>query len=202
VYRMLKLTCYIPSSRCTMRCCLWRSTFFLTVRTSGYRKTDCIRVNCDVYGNTSGIEEGRQALPTLSKNFKRVATCFITFFYIFFVTSLYVRLYNTYVYTYIHTYIYTYMHTYVYTYIRKYICLYVGLYIRLRDVHTYIRVHVLQRKGKEIHNKYINVFLFKKFFCNHQLYIFNTFYNAQFLICCPHCIVLATSRVVKDSMFS
>jgi len=35
-------------------------------------------------------------------------------------------------------------------------------------VHTFI--HILQKKEKEIHNKYFNVFLFKKFFCNHQLY--------------------------------
>jgi len=32
--------------------------YFSTVRTSGYRKTDCIRVNCDVYDKISRIEEG------------------------------------------------------------------------------------------------------------------------------------------------
>ena len=30
--------------------------------------------------------------------------------------------------------------------------------------------------------------------------IFNTFYNAQFLTCCPHHIVLVRSRLDKDSM--
>ncbi|KYN12130.1 hypothetical protein ALC57_15710 [Trachymyrmex cornetzi] len=46
---------------------------FLTVRTSGYRKTDRFLVNCDVYSNTSKIEEGA-GCPSLSKNLERVAT--------------------------------------------------------------------------------------------------------------------------------
>jgi len=44
---------------------------------------------------------------------------------------------------------------------------------------------------------------FKKFFCNHQLYIyiFNTFCNAQFLTFCPRRIVLVTSRLDKIPCF-
>ena len=103
MYRTLKLIIHVIFLLHVVRCAaLFGEVHFVAVRTSGYRKTDCIRVNCDIYGNTSGIEEERQALPTFSKNFKRVATCFITSFYIFFVTSLYI---HSYIRLYIHTYI-------------------------------------------------------------------------------------------------
>ena len=81
---MLKLTCYCSSSSFrTMCCCLQRSTFFFsTVRTSEYRKTNCTRVNCDIY-KPSRIEEG-VILPSFSKNCEPVATRFIESFYVFF----------------------------------------------------------------------------------------------------------------------
>ena len=73
----MKFTSYIPSLRRTMRCSLWRSTFFLTVRTSGYRKTDCIRVNCDVYGNN---RRGEADPPHFFQEFQ---TCCDMFYHVF-----------------------------------------------------------------------------------------------------------------------
>jgi len=57
--------------------------------------------------------------------------------------------------TYIHTYIHTHIHTYIYIYIYVHTYTFICLYIR-----SYTRVHVFQRKEKEIRNKYNNVFLF------------------------------------------
>ena len=97
-----------------------------------------------------------------------------------------------YIRSYIHAYIhahYIYVHTYTFIHIRSYIYIHIYVYTY---IHIYIHVHTYEYyKGrkKEIYNKYVlTYFLFKKFFCNHQLYIFNTFCNAQFLTCCPHCI--------------
>ncbi|KYQ58526.1 hypothetical protein ALC60_02476 [Trachymyrmex zeteki] len=72
VTRTLKLTRYIPSSRRSMRCSLWRSTFFQSFVQAGINKTDRIHINCGVY-NISKIEEG-SSRPPLSKNFERVVT--------------------------------------------------------------------------------------------------------------------------------
>ena len=122
VYR----TCILYSFFMSMHCSLWRSIFFSTVRE--YGKTDCIRVNCNIHGNISGIEEGRQILllfPKISNVLRYVLSRLSTYFL---------------------------FHEFIHTFI-----------------------HILQRKGKEIHNKYVNfiyvIFIFKKFFCNHQLYI-------------------------------
>jgi len=151
MYRTLKLTSYILSSRRMMHCSLWRNTFFFsTIRTSAYRKTDCIHINCDVYGNTSGtVEEGKSSLlPRISNVSRHVYHAF----YGFSLSRIY-----TYVHTYINTFIRIYIYTYVYTY--GYICLYVYAYIRL-CMHMFIRtfIHIIQRKGKEIYNKYVFLF--------------------------------------------
>ena len=70
----------------------------------------------------------------------RVQGIFVDALNMFIYIRLYVHTY-TYVYTYVHTYVYTYVYTYTYTW-----------------------VYVLQKKGKEIHNKYVNIFLFKNSF--------------------------------------
>ena len=109
---------------------------------------------------------------------------YYVFLHIFFVTSLYTRLYvRSHIRSYVcHTYVYMYGHSYV----------------RLH-VHTFIRIHAcITKEEKEIQNKYVNVFLFKKFFCKHQLYTFNIFCNEQFLTCCPYRTVLVTSRLDED----
>ena len=110
---MLKLTCYIHSSRRTMRCSLWRSTFFLTVRTSEQCKTNCIRVNCVIYGNNNrrGEKDFFQEFQTCRDMFYHV------FLHIFCRKPIYVRLYER---LYIHTYIHTYIRTYIRGLFKKY----------------------------------------------------------------------------------
>jgi len=54
---------------------------FSTVRTSGHRKTDCIRVNCDVYDKTSRIEEG-----VILSSFQELWTCRNRFYHVFLCT--------------------------------------------------------------------------------------------------------------------
>jgi len=51
---------------------------FSTVRTSEYRKTDCIRVNCDVYDKTSRIKEG-----VILPSFQELWTYCDTFYNVF-----------------------------------------------------------------------------------------------------------------------
>ena len=128
MYKMLKLTCYIPSLRRTMRCSLWRSTFFLTVRTSGYRKTDCIRVNCDVYGNISGIEEERPP-----HSFQEFQTCRDMFYRVFLHIFFCHKHIRTFIRTFIHTYIRTYIHKYIRTYVYTYTFIHTFIHIRLYE---------------------------------------------------------------------
>jgi len=102
VYRTLNLHYIVTFFLHVVRCTALFDIFSI-VRTSWYRKTDCIRVNCDAYGNISGIVEGFssffQEFRTYRDTFHHV------FLRIFFVTSLYIHLYNMYVYTFIHTYV-------------------------------------------------------------------------------------------------
>jgi len=131
--------------------------------------------NCALQGSSKCYVKGFFVIF----NFSLKTFCFKKLFNL---SGFWWRILYTHIYIYIYTYIYT--HTYIHTYIY---------------VHTYEYMHYKERE-KEIRNKYINVFLLKKFFCNHQFYIFKTFCNAQFLTCCPHRIVLGTSRLVKDFM--
>ena len=72
--------------------------FILTVRTSGYHKTDCIRVNCDVlvYGNNRRGETGSPHF------FQEFQTCCDMFYHVF----LYIFCHKLIC---IHTYVYTYI---------------------------------------------------------------------------------------------
>jgi len=175
VYRTLKLTCYIPFSHCTMRCSLWWSTFF-ELLSYKWVSQDWLRVNCDIYGNTSGIKEGRQTVPFFPKEIRMYCDTFYDIFLrIFFCHEF------------IHTFIHLRVHMFIYT--------------LMHIVHTCI---IKEGKG----NTYVNVFYLKNSFATnnyifsiHLLCIFNTFY-AQFLTCCLHRIVLVTSRLDKDFMFS
>jgi len=63
------------------------------------------------------------------------------------------------------------------------------IYIRIY-VYTYVYVYMFTEEGKR--NTICLCICIKKFFCNHKLYIFNTFFNAQFLTC-SHRIILVTS---------
>jgi len=128
VYR----TCILYSFFMSKRCSLWRSTFFSTVRE--YGKTDCIRVNCNVHGNISGIEEGRQILLLFSKIsnvlryvLSRLSTYFLchefihTFIHTFIYTfvHIFIRTFHIYIYTYVCSYVYKYVYAYVHTCITK-----------------------------------------------------------------------------------
>ena len=105
---------------------------FLIVHTSGYRKTNCIHINCDVYdvmyGNISGkLKRGAFPLfPRISNMSRHVLLCLFMYYHvfirIFFVTNLYIYLYIC---LYIRSYISKYVYTFICTFIHKYICLYI-----------------------------------------------------------------------------
>jgi len=132
VCRTLKLTCYILSSHRTMHCSLWRSIYIIFFFNSSYKRISQDWFHPYTFWRTWEYFWNRRkeaGPPPFSKNFERVAICLSTC--IFFLTSLYVRLY-----------VYTYLYTYIRSYIRYYTFILFILYI-----------HILQRKGKEIHNK-------------------------------------------------
>jgi len=117
---MLKLTHYIPFSRCAA---LFREVHFSTIRTSGYHKTDCIRENCDVYSSTSRIDRGvRPFLFLRISNMSwhillRLSTYFLCHKFI----DMFIR---TFIHTFIHTFIRTFIHMFIHTFVRTYKLIY------------------------------------------------------------------------------
>jgi len=113
--------------------------FFLTIRTSGYRKTDRIRKlwhTWEYFWN----RKGEAGPPPFSKNFERVATRFITLSTYF----LYHEFMRTFIHTYITLhilYIRTFIRIYVYTYVRSYICLCKRLCVHT-FIHTFICTYI------------------------------------------------------------
>ena len=87
-----------------MRCSLWRSiVHFSTVRTSGYRKTDCIRENCDymvVLLESKRGETGLSLFPRILNKSRYVLSRLSTYF-----------LCHKFIYTFIRTFICTFIHT-------------------------------------------------------------------------------------------
>ena len=129
VYKTVKFKFTLYSFFTLYYALLSLAKYIFNCHTSNYCKTDCIRVNCDVNGNTSGIEEGGRP------SFQKFRTCRDTFYHvlrIFFVMSSYVRLY---------------IRLYVLSYVRLYICLYVCTFIH---TFTHMFIHILQKKGKKI----------------------------------------------------
>ena len=95
---------------------------------------------------------------------------------------------------YIRTFIYTFMHTFIRTLIYTFIQTF---------IHTYVLYEYMYYKGRK--KKYIintlMYFYLKNSFAATS-YIFLIHFVTLFLTCCPHRIVLVTSRLVKDSMSS
>jgi len=110
--------------------------FFSIVRTSGYRKTDFIRIHSDVHGNISGIVERKQALP------------------------LFPRISNVSRYVFLHVFSFSRVYTYVYTFTRTFTRTYVHTYVIIHSYYSYYTYIYYKGREKKYIIKYVNIFLF------------------------------------------